>query len=62
MKTQYGNCAGCRIPLSDGYTLECKQCCERRGGRLRRGELRTPSGYAGEAIDNSDPKGRLVAA
>ena len=55
-------CNGCGIPFSDGYTEGCKQCQDRRQGRLRRGELLTPTGYAGEAIDNQHPRGRLVAA
>ena len=55
-------CKGCGIPLGDGYTLGCAHCQNRRTLRLRRGELTTPSGYAGELIDNQDPKGHLISA
>jgi len=56
------NCSGCGIPLSDGYTIACQQCTNRRSGRLRRGEFLTPTGFPGELIDNNHPKGRLVPA
>jgi len=54
-------CAGCGIPNSDGYTLGCQTCVDRRTGRLLRGIRYSPTGYAGEAIDNEDPRGRIVA-
>ena len=60
-----GPCAGCGIPMSDGYVTgsdyapECRTCSDRRRNRIRRGELFTPTGYAGELIDNVS--GRLVA-
>ena len=56
-------CVGCGIPLSDGYTdglPPCGVCKDRRNRRLRRGERYTPTGYAGEMIDNQT--GRLVYA
>ncbi len=53
------NCAECGISLADGYALDCKACSDRRTTRLRRGDLFTPTGYAGELIDNTS--GRLVA-
>lgn len=56
------NCSGCGIPLSDGYTIACKQCSERKRGRLRRGELLSPTGYPGERIDNQTLTGRIVAS
>jgi hypothetical protein len=52
-------CAGCGIPLSDGYVIGCKQCADRQSSRLRRGELFTPTWYGGEMIDNQT--GRIVA-
>jgi hypothetical protein len=52
-------CAGCGIPLSDGYVTGCKSCQNRRTHKLKRGELFTPTGYAGELIDNQT--GRIVA-
>lgn len=55
-------CAGCGIPLSDGYALGCETCSDRRHRRLNRGELETPTGYPGEAIANTDPRGRIKAA
>ena len=56
------SCGGCGIMLSDGYTLGCDRCACRRYTRLRRGEVETPTGFPGEAIDNTDPRGRLVYA
>lgn len=66
MKIAKGNCAGCGIPLSDGYTQGsdygpgCRVCDNRRAGRLRRGELLTPTGFPGEAIDNTTIRGHIV--
>ncbi len=54
-------CAECEIPWRDGYSEWCKKCSARRWSRRRRGERYTPNGYAGEAIDNDDPRGRIVA-
>lgn len=56
------NCVGCGMSLADGYSLGCAQCANRRSTRLKRGELFTETGIAGERIDNRDPRGRLVAA
>ncbi len=55
-------CAGCGIPLSDGYVIGCKECQDRRSKRLRRGESLSPTGYPGERIDNSVPRGRIIAS
>jgi hypothetical protein len=54
------NCAGCGIPLSDGYALGCAHCQNRRYHRLRQGHLTSPTGYPGELIDNQDPRERLL--
>jgi hypothetical protein len=53
-------CIGCGIPISDGYALGCEKCWDRRYRRLHRGELRSPTGYPGEWIDNRDARGRIV--
>ncbi len=37
----------------------CHSCSNRRTTRLRRGELFTPTGYAGELINNQT--GRIIA-
>ncbi len=55
-------CSGCGIRLSDGYASGCTVCDNRRTSRLRRGILLSPTGFPGEMIDNTDPKGRLIAA
>ncbi len=55
-------CTGCGIPISDGYVEGCIRCAERRRARLKRGALTSPTGYPGEAIDNTDPRGRIVLA
>lgn len=54
-------CAECGIFLSDGYCVDCGCCRERRRGRMRRGEVFSPTGYPGEAIDNRTREGRIVA-
>lgn len=56
------NCTGCGIPLSDGYSIACKQCSERKRKRLARGELLSPTGFPGERIDNLSVTGRIVAS
>ncbi len=53
------DCVECGILLSDGYVTGCHSCSNRRTTRLRRGELFTPTGYAGELINNQT--GRIVA-
>jgi hypothetical protein len=53
------NCTGCGIPLSDGYVIGCTHCQNRRNHRLKQGQVTSPTGYPGEAIDNKDPRGRL---
>jgi hypothetical protein len=55
-------CVGCGIPLSDGYTVGCRKCDNRRASRLRRGETTSPTGFPGELIDNTHPKGKLILA
>ncbi len=53
------DCVECGIPLSDGYVTGCHSCSNRRTTRIRRGELFTPTGFAGELINNQT--GRIVA-
>ncbi len=55
-------CAECGIPWRDGYSLACKKCAARRWSRVRRGELFTPNGFPGEAIDNRDPRGTIISS
>jgi hypothetical protein len=54
-------CRSCGIPQSDGYCEDCPQCQDRRLNRIARGQLVTPTGYAGEGIDNTHRKGVLIA-
>lgn len=56
-----GHCSECGISFSDGYSLECRHCSDRRRSRLKRGTLFSPTGFAGEMIDNTDERGRIVA-
>jgi hypothetical protein len=53
-------CGGCGIPLSDGYVVGCNVCSNRRTLRLKRGQLFTVTGIAGEMLDNRT--GRIVAS